>query len=283
MRTPTSLLVVGLLAACRPSATVEHTTPVANLQTHRTASIQVRTTAFAAQGRAMYLENAVTARLREKCGFERIDRAAEGQTADLRLDLNITNIGRGGGVFSNENQATIDVLLVVSDGQTGDLLGASKVRGKSSGMIVNNNDPENQAIDEMAKTIAEVFVKSGCAGPRIARAEPPPPAVTPPPSTDPGAPPPPDETKKTEAEALNEQGKEKLRSGDMNGALATFQQATQAFPDPRFVYNICLTYQALENWDNAIAECKRAKSMSPDERLAAKIDHRLELLASRGK
>jgi hypothetical protein len=284
---------MALLVGCKPSATIEQTTPIANLQSHKTVALRVTTSAFASQGRAVYLEQAVTARLREKCGFERIDRAS-GQPADLLLDINITQVGRGGGGFiANDNQATVDALLVVSDGVSGDLLGASRIRGKSSGMIVNNNNPENQAIDIMAQTLADVFVKSGCAGPRVARAEPPPPppggsntpgegSGTPGEGSGSGTPPP-DDGKKAEAEALNEQGKEKLRGGAMKGALATFQAAVSAQPDPRYVFNICLTYQALEQWDNAINECKKAKGMNPDERLATKIDQRLEILADARK
>lgn len=276
---------LALIAGCRPSATIEQTTPIANLQTHRSVAIRVTSSAFASQGRAMFLENAVMTNLRQRCGFERIDRAS-GQPADLVLDINITHVGRGGGFVSNQNQATIDALLVVSDGQSGDLLGASKIRGKSSGMLVNNTDPENQAIDIMARTLADVFVKSGCAGPRVARVDqaPVPPgdggnagSAAPDPGT--GGPAQPDDARRAEAEALNEQGKEKLRGGDPAGALATFRVAAERMPDPRYVFNICLTHQALEQLDNAIAECKRARGMNPDARLAAKIDQRLQLLA----
>lgn len=287
--------LVIAIAGCRPSATVEQTTPIANLQTHRTASLRVTSNAFASQGHAAYLETAVMTKLREKCGFSRVDRVG-GEPADLMLDLSITRIGRGGGLMSNENQATIDALLVITDGESGDLIGASKIRGKSSGMIVNNNVPEQQAIDVMAQSLADVFVKSGCAGPRVAKAAPPPP---PPVETgsagsavadgsgaaDPGTgsgtvvTPPGDGAKNPEAEAINEQGKEKLRGGDVAGALAAFQQAAQISPDARYVYNVCLTYQAMEKIDTAISECKRARSMNPDARLAAKIDQRLGLLA----
>lgn len=287
-------LVIVPLVGCRPSATVEQTTPIANLQTHRTASLRVTSNAFASQGHAAYLENAVMTKLREKCGFSRVDRVG-GEPADLMLDLSITRIGRGGGFMSNENQATIDALLVITDGESGDLIGASKIRGKSSGMIVNNNVPEQQAIDVMAQSLADVFVKSGCAGPRVAKAAPPPPPVeggsagsavaTGSGGVDPGTgsgtvtPPPGDGAKNPEAEAINEQGKEKLRGGDVSGALAAFQQAAQMAPDARYIYNICLTYQAMEKIDTAISECKRARSMNPDARLAAKIDQRLGLLA----
>ena len=69
----------------------------------------------------------------------------------------------------------------------------------------------------------------------------------------------------------------------MQGALATIRQAAETFADPRYVFNICLTFQALEQWDNAINECKRARGMNADERLVAKIDQRLEILAEAKK
>jgi hypothetical protein len=61
-------------AGCHPSATVEHTMPVANLQSYRTVALSVRSTAFASQGQAIYLEQAVVQKLRERCGFEQIVR-----------------------------------------------------------------------------------------------------------------------------------------------------------------------------------------------------------------
>jgi Flp pilus assembly protein TadD len=90
----------------------------------------------------------------------------------------------------------------------------------------------------------------------------------------------PDEEKVAQAEALNEQGKDKLRSADMAGALADFQRANQVAPDARYQYNVCLAYEALEQWQNAVAACKQARGMTTDERLVAKVDHRLDLLAA---
>ncbi len=270
-------VVIVSLAACRPSATIQQTTPVANLNTHQTAAVRVRTSAFAAQGRAVYLEQAVLANLRQRCGFTRVDGANAG-AADLVIDLNITNVGRGAGWTGTDGNATIDALLVVSDGQNGDLLGTSRIRGKATGGFINRGQPENEAIDAMAKTIADVFVKSGCSGPRVARAEP-----------EPEGPPPPDpktggvidEATRAQAEALNEQGKDKIRGGDAVGALAAFQQAEALVPDPKYVLNACLTYEATEQFDEATRTCERARSMNPNEQLAAKIDQRLALLASR--
>lgn len=266
--------------------------PVANLKSYRTVALSVRSTAFASQGMAVYLENAVLQRLQKHCGFERVGKAG-GAPADVVLDLNITRSGRGSsGLISNQNTAVLETLLVLSDGQNGDLLGTARIRGESSGLIINSAPPENEAVEVVAKTVADLLWKSGCAGPRVARAEPPPP---PDPGTgsnagsaDPGtgsgsgsATPPVDDAKRAEAEALNEDGKVKLRSADIAGALAAFQQANALVPDPRYQYNVCLTLEAQEQWAKAIAACKQARAMNPEPRLVAKIDKRLELLAQR--
>ncbi len=282
-------LLTALLLGCKPSATVERTMPVANLQTYRSVGLSVRSTAFASQGSAMYLEGAVLQKLQKQCGFEKVGRAGTGPN-DVVLDLNITHSGRGGGGWvSNSGTAVIETLLVLSDGQTGDLLGTARIRGKSSGMIINGAPPENEAVEVVAKSVAELLAKSGCAGPRLARAEPPPP------NTGSGSgsgsdtgsgtqqgsgAPPVDDAKRAQAEALNEDGKLKLRTADIPGALAAFQQANALVPDPRYQYNVCLTYEAQEQWANAINACKQARAMNPEPRLVAKIDKRREMLAA---
>jgi hypothetical protein len=240
----------------------------------------------------------VVQKLRERCGFDQIVRPGAAP-ADVILDLNITNVQRGGGMLSNSSQARMDTLLVLSDGQNGDLLGTARIHGKSSGMIINNSVPESEAIDIVAKTVADVLAKSGCSGPRIARVEPPGPQTA---GTGSGSSTgsaagsgsdgagsgsgstsanTPDDKTRAQAETLNEQGKEKLRSANVDGALVAFQQANQLVPDPRYAYNVCLALEALEKFPEAIAACKQARAMNPEARLVAKIDHRLELLANR--
>ncbi len=261
--------------------------PVANLQSYRAIGLRVHSSAFASQGLATFLETATLDRLHQKCGFDQIGRAGEVQ-ADILLDLNITNSGRGGtGWIQNQNQAFIDTLLVLSDGQSNEPLGTARIHGKSSGMIVNGAAPENEAIDEIAKSVADLLAKSGCSGPRVAKAEPPPaPTPTPNPTPNPqppgpgsAAPPAPDESRRAEADQLNAQGAEKLQRADLAGALAAFQQAASILPDAKYQFNVCLTYEAQESWDAAVAACKQARAMNPNAKLAGKIDHRLDLLA----
>jgi hypothetical protein len=264
-----------LLVACHPSATVESTMPIANMQSYRSIALRVHSSAFAAQGLAMSLENAVVNKLHANCSFDQVTQG-EGAHGDVALDLNITNSQRGGGgLISNANTARMDTLLVISDGQSGDLLGTARVHGESSGMIINNNVPELEAVDVIAKTIVDMLGKSGCSGARIAKVVPPPP-----PPPDPGhvEPPPVDETHRPEAEKLDDDGKQKLFAADIQGALTAFQQANALVPDARYEYNVCNALGLLEKWDDAINTCKHAKTMNPKPELVAKIDHKIDLL-----
>ena len=285
MRVP---LVAVILAGCHPSAEVQRTQPLADLKTYHSVALRI-TAVPQAQGQAYYLETAVLDRVHRQCGFEGVTRYGT-SPADLILDLNVTGAGRGGsGWITNSNLATIDTLLVLSDGQTGDLLGSARIHGQSSQMAINNNNPEQQAVDVVAQTIGDMLTKSGCTGPRLAKATPPPP-----PSGDfgsaPGSgagsgssstPPPPADDHRAEADKLSDQGKDRFRAADLNGALALFQQANQLAPDPRYVLNECLAYEAMAKWDDAMATCKEARGMNPPPDLAAKIDHRIELVKNK--
>ena len=283
----TAWFLAAVLAGCHPSATVEHTMPVANLQSYRTVALRVQASTWASQQQAMYLQNAVLDKLHQQCGFEQVGPVGAAP-ADVVLDLNITGAGRGGGGWiQNPAIATLDTLLVLTDGQSGELLGTARIHGKSSGIVMNNSIPENEAIEIVAKTIADLLAKSGCSGPRVARAEPPPPpgptagsgsSTAEGSGTAPPPPPPPDDARRKQAEGLNEQGKDKLRTADIAGALAAFQQANALVPDARYQYNVCLAFEAQEQWDSATTACKQARAMNPEPRLVTKIDHRLELL-----
>jgi hypothetical protein len=286
-----ALLIALAITGCKPSATVENTMPVANLQSYRTVALRVKSTAFAAQGYASFLEKATLDKLRAQCGFERVESGSS--KADITLDLNITSVLRGGGgMIHNPNQATVDTLLVISDSESTDVIGTARIRGKSRGMLINNSQPESEAVEQVAISVASLLAKSGCSGPRVAKVEPPDTPVGPPDvapgsagPVDPGpgsaAVPPPDEARRPEAEQVNEEGKEKLRSADLDGALAAFERANQILADAKYVFNACLTFEAKEQWGKAIETCGRARSMNPQPKLLAKIDNRLALLKQR--
>jgi hypothetical protein len=255
--------------------------PIASMQSYSTVALNVRSTAFASQGQAMMLEQQVINMLQQKCSFVSIQRQGSGPPPDIILDLNITNTGRGSGsIISNSSTAFVDTLLVLSEGGSGELIGTARIHGTSSGMIINNNPPENEATQVIAKTIADMLAKSGCSGARIAKAPPPP--------VDNGqgsgsgtgsGTAPPDDAKRAQADALNQEGTDKLRSADVKGALAAYQQANALIADVRYQYNICLAYEAGQDWANAEAACKQAKTMTTEARMHEKIDKRLDLIA----
>ncbi len=290
-----AIAFVLLVVACRPSATVQNTTPIGNLKSYRSLALRVRSTQFATQGLAMTMEAAVINHLRARCGFEAVSPGNNNAPADVILDLTITHYNKGGeGWIRNANQVVMDTQLVLSDGADGELLGTANIHGKSSGAVVNDAPQENEAIAIIAKTIGDVLAKSGCMGPRVAKA-----VTTPPPgqgsgSADPGSgsgsgsgsavvttPATPDEAKRADAETLNNQGKEKLFAADNAGALTLFQQANATLPDAKYQFNVCLALGALERWNDAITACRQARSMNPPEKLAAKIDQRLQGLAQK--
>ena len=277
---PSTWFVAALVAGCHPSATVENTMPIANLQTYGTVSLRVQSTI--ARGEVKFLENSTLAHLQSQCRFKPIARRRDAP-ADVLVDLSITGAGRGGtGIMRNPNLATVDTLLVLTDGQSGELLGTARIHGQSSGLVLNaggGTQPETEALDVVAQSVAGLLAKSGCGGPLVAKVDTPPP---PPPPIDKNVPPPPpvDETKRPDAEKLNEDGKEKLRGADTAGALALFQQANSTLPDARYEFNVCLAYEASEDWTNAAVACKQARSMNPPAKLVEKIDGRLTAIQS---
>ena len=257
--------------------------PVASLQAYRTVALRVKSTAFAAQGLASLLETRVLEGLRQRCAFEAVGPASDAPV-DVVLDLNITQTGRGGGgLIHNSSQATVDTLLVLSDGATSDLLGTARIRGKSGGMIINDSLPENDAVEAVAKSVVELLGQSGCSGPRIAKVEAPPPPPPPDKKPDPGGgeTPPDEDKRRADAEAQNEAGKAKLRDADVPGAIAAFQAANTLVPDARYGYNLCVAFEANERWADATAACTQARGMTTEARLLKKIDQRLAALKQR--
>jgi hypothetical protein len=287
---PTWLAVLLLFAACHPSATVERTTPVADLQVYRSAAVRVAA-APGLEAQVAPLEFALTNYLRQRCSFERILTGPEAQAgqSDLVLDLNVLKAGRGGdGFIKNENMATVDVLLVLSDGINGDLVGSAKIKGKSSQVQVSGDSPEQQALDVVARSVGEMLDKSGCSGPRVARAVETPvdagPGAAPGGDAGPGPEPGPGQVsaeQRAQAEAANDEGKRLFRAADLAGAMAQFADAEKLVPDPRYTFNICLAHEALEEWNDAVTACNRALGMKPSASLTDKINARIAIIRQR--
>jgi len=262
-----ALALALFVTACHASATVQNTMPVANMQFYRSVAVRVRSNVMGYQGFGQFLEQSVNTNLRQKCGFESVGGAND--KAELVLDLTITKAGKDSGFITIQNQTVMEALLVLSDGQNGDLLGTAKISGNSAAMTTSGSNPDQEAVEVVGKAVADLLAKSGCTGPRIARAEPPK-LEAPTPGVD--------ERHRGEAEKLNEDGKNQMFGAHMPEALALFQQANQLLPDARYQFNVCLALGVMEKWNDAIGACNKAKSMNAKPELVAKIDRRLEAL-----
>ncbi len=303
MSTSHRLLSAALLVAvgCGPSAKVTRTTPVADLQSY--GVVAVRADGNVSGDLVQQLESSTIQQLAQRCQFSAVLPAAQmGQNKpDLVLDLNLQRTFRGGtGFIKNQNKATVEVLAVLSDGVSDDLLGSAWIQGESSSVMVSGVSPEGQAVDAVAKKIAQVLGNSGCKGPRVARAEPPPENGDTGSAGDTGdsgnagdtgdsgnagdtgdsgnAGDTGDAAKKEGAEALNDAGKAAFKKADMTTAAAKFQAAGDLYPDPRYDFNLCMTYEALKRYDEAIATCQKVIDKQPEQRLIDKAKDRIEII-----
>ncbi len=315
-----SLLAVSLAAVgCSASATVTRTTPVANLQSHQTVLVRAAGISKAQQF-INELADVTVAEVSKKCQFASVMPAnmAGGQRPDLLIDLNIRQSFRGGtGLIKNYNKATVEVLVVLTDGATDELLGSATIRGESAAVSTSGSSPEGAAVGAVAKKIAEVLSKSGCMGPRVAR--------TYPNDNQGGAGGGSDAAgagggnggagaggdgvgtgaggagavgggvggggastvvggggaaavNKAKADALNNEGKNLFRAADLNGAIAKFEAAVVLFPDPRYHYNLCLSYETLKRYDDALTMCQTVLDKNPGKRLEAKATRRIGII-----
>jgi hypothetical protein len=280
------------LTGCRPSATVQRTVPLANLQPYTGLVVRATGASERRGGRlSLVLEHAAVDRIRRRCAFTDVQAGSDAppeMPADLFLDVTVQRSfrGGGGGLIQNENQATVDVKLVLSDGVDEELVGAADIRGKSGGLVINEQSPEEEAVNAVADSIASILVRSGCAGPRVARARPPSRRKLPPPDAVDGdvelvADQASDVVAKAEAE--NEEGKRLFRTADVPGAKLHFQAAIRLHRDARYVFNMCLAEEALGRLDAAVSTCKSVIAMKPEPQLAEKAKLRLQILAEKRK
>lgn len=268
MRTCLALaLTVVVLAACQPSATVRQQSPIANLRVYRVVGIRVAGSGAGSRW-TQELEQAVVQRVGSSCYFDRVVSSAQlaNADADLIVDLNIQRVFRGGdGLIQNDNKAMMDVLLVLSEGSTEDLVGSVWIRGESSAVSVSGVVPERQALNVVAESVGKVLHASGCS---LARIDP-----------EPESEPEPDDGPVTdnvvEAERLNDEGKALFKAADINGAVAKFQAAAELAPDPRYYFNLCFSYEALKQFDEAQRQCQEVLDRHPTDRLRKKAEQRI--------
>jgi len=270
---------VGGLTACGPKATVRKASPVADLRVYRKVLVRGQSGQAAWQGDDLAKRTA--AQLQALCGFEAVFAGGQGgRDFDLILDLNILSSARGGGgIIKNPNLAVIEVAMVLSDGLSDELLGSAEIRGQSSSVLVNNNNPEQQALAVVSQQIGKILLKSGCTGPRIARVDPVPEEKPQPKAEKPEV----TEEQIARAEDLNNQGKTYFRGAQVSQAKDAFQQAIELNPDPRYMMNLCLAHEALKSYDDAIKTCEAVIAAKPEPRLATKAEQRILLIADKKK
>ena len=87
-----------------------------------------------------------------------------------------------------------------------------------------------------------------------------------------------DAAKKAQAEGLNNEGKNLFRGADVPGAIAKFEAAAALVPDPRYHYNLCLSYESLKRYDDAILMCEKVAGSNPGKRLEDKATRRIGII-----
>ena len=285
-----ALAAAAALASCAPSAKVKQTTPVANLQSVGVVAVRAAEGSIDHRLTRQLVDQAIL-QLTGHCHFHQVVPAEQlgGKQADLIIDLNIRGSSRGGGgLIQNANKAVVDVLVVLSDGINQDLLGTAWVSGESAAVMTGAESPEAQAIGAVARELGQMLTRSGCTGQRVARA--------PEPTEGEGGGAAGggeagggetgggegaggvDPERAAQAEALNEQGKKQFLAGEMEQALGTFQQAAGLVPDARYQLNICLAYEALKRYDDALATCEQVAAQTVNPRVAAKASDRIAII-----
>ncbi len=305
---------------------------MASLQSYKVVGVRAK----GGYNLSRILASQTVAQLSRRCQFTNVELSNYSRTKpDLILDLKIHRSWRGGsGIIQNQNKATVDVLLVLSDGIDSELLGSAWIRGQSASLALNvagrPQAPEEDALGAVAKTVADILGKSGCRGPRVARAPDPPPTKIAKNTSNTGggntdgnngggntdgnngggntdgnngggntdgnngggntdgnngggntdvANQGDDGAAKAKAEKLNSEGKQLFIAADIAGAVAKFEAAAQAHPDPRYDFNICLGYETLKRYKDALSMCKRVLSKNPSAKLRGKAQKRLKIIA----
>ena len=286
---PVALAAAAALTGCHPSAKLKQTTPVANLQSYGVVAVRGGEGSIDHRLTRQLVDQTIL-QLTGHCHFHQVVPMEQlgDQQPDLIIDLNIRGSSRGGsGLIQNANKAVVDVLVVLSDGINQDLLGTAWVSGESAAVMTGAESPESQAIGAVARELGQVLTRSGCTGQRVARAAEPPEGGggeagggegggeaggegTGGGGVDP--------ERAAQAEALNDEGKKQFLAGEMEQALGTFQKAAGLVPDARYQLNICLAYEALKRYDDALATCEQVAAQTVNPRVAAKASDRIAII-----
>ena len=67
-------------------------------------------------------------------------------------------------------------------------------------------------------------------------------------------------------------------SADGAGALTDFERAVSVVRGPRYLFNVCLAHEALEQFERALDACEQVRSLEPPASLSAKIEQRIAII-----
>ncbi len=265
---------------CTAKASVQRSTPVANLRVYNGVLIRAGASSLE-RWQAIELRERTAAHLQSQCAFAAVY-TGEPQTQPtaeigLIVDLNVVGSSRGGGgLIQNPNVAVVDVAMALSDSRSDEILGSASIQGRSPAIAISGaSGPEQSAIDAVAKQIATILVNSGCTGPRVAEVPHEPAKPVEPVSNEVS----PEQAAK--AEALSTSGKDAFRAGDAAAAKSKFEAAIALNADPRYILNLCLAQDALDEFEAALATCQRVIDSKADQRLIDKAILRISYINER--
>lgn len=78
------------------------------------------------------------------------------------------------------------------------------------------------------------------------------------------------------ANELNAEGRDLLRDGKYEAAVAKFEHALELLEDPRFYFNLCVAYEGSGDKIQAIAACREVRKNKPSKRLLDKTNRMLK-------
>ena len=83
------------------------------------------------------------------------------------------------------------------------------------------------------------------------------------------------------ANELNAEGRDLLRDGKYEAAVANFEHAIELLEDPRFYFNLCVAHDGAGDKVQAIAACRAVKKNQPSDRLLKKTNQMLKTIERR--
>lgn len=83
------------------------------------------------------------------------------------------------------------------------------------------------------------------------------------------------------ANELNAEGRDLLRDGKYEAAVAKFEHAIELLEDPRFFFNLCIAHDGAGDKVQAIAACRAVRKLEPSKRLLKKTNEMIKTLKTK--